>query len=416
MARSDSERIDTDATGGRRPSSRRRGLGALAATVAVWTATGVALANESPAAPATTTATSTPASTTAAPTTALATTTAETTAPATAAAPTTTAEPTTTSTLLGAVALPTVMFAGNAVCDPDEGETTVTWRVTNAGEFPVEVIGETAGVQFDPTIVSPFRSRSATEVIEGPASDEVLDNTITVEDPSGATTDLTAGVTAAACEGPAALPEVTFTFFKTANMASAVVGQTVSYSYCGENTSGIPLEIVRLVDDRLGVLIERPNVATTVQPGDTLCNSDTGDVIEYVIQPNDAGTSVDNNCDDHRADARSRAAGLPGDRPSDRARAASGASDEPAGQGHDLSPLQQSEQPVQRAVGVEVLDLPQRAARRARLAHRAGVSQVFPIGATSSRHSATTRVSTGPPARRSSERLKIQRRPQPHRR
>ena len=64
-------------------------------------------------------------------------------------------------------------------------------------------------------------------------------------------------------------PDVTFTFTKSASTSVARVGDTVEYTYCGQNTSDIPLEVVRLVDDRLGVVIELPDVETVVAPGET---------------------------------------------------------------------------------------------------------------------------------------------------
>ena len=50
--------------------------------------------------------------------------------------------------------------------------------------------------------------------------------------------------------------------------------------YCGQNTSDVPLEVVRLVDDRLGVVIELPDVETVVAPGESLCNTDLGLPVE----------------------------------------------------------------------------------------------------------------------------------------
>ena len=170
----------------------------------------------------------------------------------------------------------------------------MTWRIDNSGADPASVTRETAGVPFEPNLVSPYRSRSASVVIEGPSTDRQLSNTVDLEI-GGRVLELNATVNVPACEGPGLPPEVTFTFTKTPSVAAASVGQRVGYTYCGQNTSEIPLEVVRLADDRLGVLIERPSVATVVQPGDTLCSSDTGDVIGYTIQPSDAGTTLVNN-------------------------------------------------------------------------------------------------------------------------
>jgi LPXTG-motif cell wall-anchored protein len=89
-------------------------------------------------------------------------------------------------------------------------------------------------------------------------------------------------------------PGITFTFTNEANTATAQVGQTVEYSYCGENTSDVELEVVSVVDDRFGVL-EVPEEQTIVSPGETLCNTDLGLPVSYVVAPTDAGTRIVNN-------------------------------------------------------------------------------------------------------------------------
>ena len=216
---------------------RRHLMLALGASMATMSLSGVAAATVPPDAPAPTTEAAptevpqtTATQTTATQTTATQTTATQTTAEPIAATPTTAASttvittiavPTTaaeTTTAVPVPQLPSVMLAGNAACDPGQSETTVTWRVTNRSELPVVITDETAGVPFDPNLVSPFRSRSATEVIDGPETDQVLSNTVTIDLGDGVTTQLTDTITAAACEGPAQLPEVTFTFDKTASV------------------------------------------------------------------------------------------------------------------------------------------------------------------------------------------------------
>ena len=132
-------------------------------------------------------------------------------------------------------------------------------------------------------------------MIDGPESDQQITETVTVELVDGDTSQPSATITVAACEGPAVLPEVTFAFTKSASTASASVGDTVEYSYCGQNTSDIPLEVVRLVDDRLGVVIELPGVETVVQPGESLCNTDLGLPVNYAVTLEDVGTTIVNN-------------------------------------------------------------------------------------------------------------------------
>ena len=72
----------------------------------------------------------------------------------------------------------------------------------------------------------------------------------------------------------------------------AAVGETVEYTYCGQNTSTIPLTVVRLVDDRIGVVLEGGRV---VAPGASLCNTDVGATASYVVQESDDGSVIVNN-------------------------------------------------------------------------------------------------------------------------
>ena len=102
-------------------------------------------------------------------------------------------------------------------------------------------------------------------------------------------------MTAAACTGPSLAPDVSFTFTKTPSVSTAGVGDTVEYVYCGQNTGAIPLEVVRLVDDRLGVVIELPGVETVVAPGDSLCNTDIGQPVTYTVRLADVGTTITNH-------------------------------------------------------------------------------------------------------------------------
>jgi hypothetical protein len=56
--------------------------------------------------------------------------------------------------------------------------------------------------------------------------------------------------------------------------------------------SKIPLEVVRIVDDRIGLIFEGGRV---VGPGESGCNTDFGDVVRYVVKPDDAGRVIRNN-------------------------------------------------------------------------------------------------------------------------
>ena len=107
--------------------------------------------------------------------------------------------------------------------------------------------------------------------------------------------ELSEDITVPACHGPDAPPDVTFTFTVKPSESRARVGDTIEYLYCGTNTSTIPLEVVRLVDDRLGVVIELPSVETVVAPGESICNTDVGVPVSYTVQPDDAGKVIYNN-------------------------------------------------------------------------------------------------------------------------
>ena len=89
-------------------------------------------------------------------------------------------------------------------------------------------------------------------------------------------------------------PDITFTFTNDPSVPTAEVGDTVEYSYCGENTSDVDLEVVRVVDDRYGTL-EVPEEETILSPGETLCNTDLGLPVTYVAGPADEGTTIVNN-------------------------------------------------------------------------------------------------------------------------
>ena len=117
----------------------------------------------------------------------------------------------------------------------------------------------------EPNPVPPFGVATATSVIDGPATDQQVTSTVTIDVGGGVVIEESDDITAAACQGPEPPPDVTFTFDVTPSVSTAAVGQTVEYTYCGQNTSTIPLEVVRLVDDRLGVVIEQ-SAATSSLP------------------------------------------------------------------------------------------------------------------------------------------------------
>ena len=140
--------------------------------------------------------------------------------------------------------------------------------------MPTESSTATEGVPFQPVVIPAGRVAAGAEVVPGPDSDQQITNTVSVDLGDGVIQQPFARITVPACSGPEAPTDVTFTFTVTPSVATAAVGDTIEYAYCGQNTSDVELEIVRLVDDRLGVVIELPSVETVVAPGDSLCNTD----------------------------------------------------------------------------------------------------------------------------------------------
>ncbi|HEY3484662.1 MAG TPA: hypothetical protein VGK49_04720, partial [Ilumatobacteraceae bacterium] len=186
-------------------------------------------------------------------------------------------------------------LVANSVCDVDAATTTVTWAINSNQAGLQLVVGDARGLAFAPNPIPPFGSATAVEVIAGPLVEQSISNTVLLQAGDRQSSSYSASLTIGACTGPSSLPDVTFTFTTRANSARASLGDTVSYEYCGQNTSDIPLEVVRLVDDRLGVLIELPSVTTIVEPGASLCNSDVGVAVEYVVIDADIGTTIANN-------------------------------------------------------------------------------------------------------------------------
>jgi hypothetical protein len=180
------------------------------------------------------------------------------------------------------------------VCAPDTAEVTVVWTVRNIGGSPVTIAGDGRGVSFTPAQVLPGTTAVGSEVIAGPTADEVVSESVTFDAGGGRTVEAAASVTVPACTGPPPPPEIIFTFTNEASVPVAAVGETVGYFYCGENQSDVALEVLRVVDDRYGVL-ELPDVDTIVQPGETFCNTDLDLDVTYEVQPNDRGTTIVNN-------------------------------------------------------------------------------------------------------------------------
>lgn len=171
-------------------------------------------------------------------------------------------------------------LAGTAVCDPGAGQFTVTWLLGNTGGGPETVSTSSRPGTFTPgTVVASGQTTSVAEVVAAPAAGTTA-ITLTVEFVDAPTVSAT--LTLGECRDPIT-PEVSFTFTKTADRDNAVAGETVTYLYAGTNTGSVTLEVVQLVDDQLGVLIEDPTVRTLVAPGESISRQ-----VTYVVTPNDA--------------------------------------------------------------------------------------------------------------------------------
>ena len=101
------------------------------------------------------------------------------------------------------------MFAANAECDPAGGQTAITWVVTNNNDHAVQVTDITEPVTLTPNPVPAFGLATATRVIDGPATDQAVTSTVTIDAGGGEVFQLSDDITAPACVGPAQLPEVT---------------------------------------------------------------------------------------------------------------------------------------------------------------------------------------------------------------
>ncbi|WP_276967876.1 LPXTG cell wall anchor domain-containing protein [Desertimonas flava] len=71
------------------------------------------------------------------------------------------------------------------------------------------------------------------------------------------------------------------------------MGETIEYVYCGENTSDVPLEVIRVDDDRFGTLI-LPADRTVVEPGGEICNTELDLPVSLVVEAADEGTTIIN--------------------------------------------------------------------------------------------------------------------------
>jgi len=122
------------------------------------------------------------------------------------------------------------------------------------------------------------------ETVAGPATPTAIDLSVTFDLSAGVISTASATVIVGQCLPPPLAP-VSLTFTKTHDRATALVGETVTYTYAGTNTSSVALEVVELVDDRLCVILFNPAVQTVVQPGESISRQ-----VTYVVTANDICT------------------------------------------------------------------------------------------------------------------------------
>jgi uncharacterized repeat protein (TIGR01451 family) len=186
---------------------------------------------------------------------------------------------------------PDVSLRGNALCLPDEREYVVTWSLTNTGAGTDAVVDASRdGLVFDPDPLPPGVTATAQERVPGTGGPvQTLELTVTVqpEDPQAEPLVRSTSLTIGRCEEPA--DGVAFTFDKVADRAEAAVGETVVYTYTGTNTGALPLELLALVDDRLGLVLDGAEVGI-VEPGETVTGT-----LSYVVTDADANIGeIDN--------------------------------------------------------------------------------------------------------------------------
>ena len=190
-----------------------------------------------------------------------------------------------------AVNVACAVLQGSAVCVPERGEYDVTWTVTNndSGAHPVlSTTPRPLAFAPDPVPADGGKSRARESAPAPQTGSRTLALTV-VLGLGDRQTELTAEVVLGQCSTPLP-PEISFTFDKTASVAEAGVGDTVTYTYAGTNTGEVPLEVTQLVDDRLGILISDPAVETVVPPGGSISRQ-----VTYTVTPGDGSAgSVDN--------------------------------------------------------------------------------------------------------------------------
>ena len=180
------------------------------------------------------------------------------------------------------------------IADPTSaviGDTiTYSYAIENTGNVTltsVSAVDDKLGaVTLDKTTLAPGETATGTPltyvVVEGDLSGPIV-NIVNAEGTYGAT-PVNDSDTASVTLG-AANPAITVT--KIADPTSAVIGDTITYSYAIENTGNVTLTSVSAVDDKLGaVTLDK----TTLAPGETA----TGTPLTYVVVEGDLSGPIVN--------------------------------------------------------------------------------------------------------------------------
>jgi hypothetical protein len=181
---------------------------------------------------------------------------------------------------------PEASLEGDAVCRGTGGFFDVTWTLRNTGTVDAVLPGSNRPGILASGTVAPGASLGATEAIVAPA-DGTVSVTLDVAVQNGGTESATVVLGECVDQNP---PVATFTFTKTASVARALTGDVITYTYSGRNSGTVALEVVQLVDDQLGVVLQDPNVRTVVQPGETISRS-----VTYTVTDADASNGVIEN-------------------------------------------------------------------------------------------------------------------------
>ena len=172
---------------------------------------------------------------------------------------------------------------------------TLTWTVRNVGGSPVTITGDSRGVSFTPTQLLPAPAATGSEVIDGPAADEAVTETVTVDAGGGQTAEAAATVTVPACTGPAAPPDISFTFTNDPSVPVAEVGETVGVLVLRARTPVTFRSRWCASSTTVTACSSCLTSQTIVEPGQTFCNTDLDLEVTYEVRPNDEGSTIVNN-------------------------------------------------------------------------------------------------------------------------